>query len=286
MHKMVSSAISPASGTIINGIATGKGAAFAINLKVKTTVEFIDDGKRKIKGIVKDNPNVDTTLIELCLKNVLDYLELDYSGKVITETEIPIRSGLSSSSATSNAVVMAAFDALGEKVKDKVILDIAIKSSFEAGVTVTGAYDDATASYYGGITITDNLQRIIIKKDKFKEDIGVLVLIPNKLDKNVDVKKMRSIKNKIEVRFKKCLQKDYYEALLSNGLLYASALGFPTNIPNEAMKNGALTAGLSGTGPSYTALCYWEDIEKVKNVLERYGKVIITELNYDGAKII
>ena len=285
MHKMISSAVSPASGTIINGIATGKGSAFAIDLKVKTTVELIDDGKKEVRGIVKDNPNIDTTLIELCLKNVLEYFDLDYSGKVITETEIPIRSGLSSSSATSNAVVMAAFDALGEKIDDKLILEIAIKSSFEAGVTVTGAYDDATASYYGGITITDNLERKIIKKDRFKEDIKVLVLIP-KLNKNIDVKRMKLIKDYVEVAFRECLQGNYYRALFLNGLLYASALGFPTNIPIEAIEKGALTAGLSGTGPSYTILCYWEDVDKIKDALERYGRVIITELNNNGVEIV
>jgi len=285
MHKMISSAVSPASGTIINGIATGKGSAFGIDLKVKTTVEFIDDGKKEVRGIVKDNPNIDTTLIELCLKNVLEYFDLDYSGKVITETEIPIRSGLSSSSATSNAVVMAAFDALGEKIDDKLILEIAIKSSFEAGVTVTGAYDDATASYYGGITITDNLERKIIKKDRFKEDIKVLVLIP-KLNKNIDVKRMKLIKDYVEVAFRECLQGNYYRALFLNGLLYASALGFPTNIPIEAIEKGALTAGLSGTGPSYTILCYWEDVDKIKDALERYGRVIITELNNNGVEIV
>ncbi|HIP16662.1 MAG TPA: shikimate kinase [Methanothermococcus okinawensis] len=282
---MISSAVSPASGTIINGIATGKGSAFGIDLKVKTTVEFIDDGKKEVRGIVKDNPNIDTTLIELCLKNVLEYFDLDYSGKVITETEIPIRSGLSSSSATSNAVVMAAFDALGEKIDDKLILEIAIKSSFEAGVTVTGAYDDATASYYGGITITDNLERKIIKKDRFKEDIKVLVLIP-KLNKNIDVKRMKLIKDYVEVAFRECLQGNYYRALFLNGLLYASALGFPTNIPIEAIEKGALTAGLSGTGPSYTILCYWEDVDKIKDALERYGRVIITELNNNGVEIV
>ncbi|HIP84375.1 MAG TPA: shikimate kinase [Methanothermococcus okinawensis] len=282
---MISSAVAPASATIINGIATGKGSAFAVDLKIKATVEFIDDSRGEIKGIVKDNPHVDTTLIELCLKNVLEYLDLDYSGKVITETEIPIRSGLSSSSATSNAVVMAAFDALGEKIDEEVVLELGIKSSFEAGVTVTGAYDDATASYYGGITVTDNLERRIIKRDRFKEDVGVVILIP-RLNKNVDVGRMKLIGDYVEVAFKECLLGNYYRALFLNGLLYASALNFPTNIAIEAVEKGALTAGLSGTGPSYTALCHWEDIDKVKGALERYGRVITTKLNNDGAQIV
>lgn len=285
MNKMKSSVISPASGTIVNGIATGKGSAFGIDLKVKATVEFIDDGKRKIMGIIKDHPNVSTNLIEICLKNVLDYFNLDYSGKVITETKIPIRSGLSSSSATSNSVVLAAFEALGEKIEDKLILDLAIKSSFEANLTVTGAYDDATASYYGGITITDNLKREIIKRDRFKEDITVLILIPN-LNKNVDVSRMKLLKDYVNVAFNQCLVGKYYRALFLNGMIYSSALKFPVEISIEAIEKGAITAGLSGTGPSYVVLCHEENVKNIKNALEKYGKVIITKLNNDGAKIL
>ena len=285
---MKSSAVSLASGTIINAIATGKGSAFGIDLKVKATVELIDDGKKHIVGKVKDHPNVKTNLIETCVKNVLDYFKLDYSAKVITETEIPIKSGLSSSSATSNAVVLATFGALNEKIDDKLILDLAIKSSFDEGLTITGAYDDATSSYYGGITITDNLNRKIIKRDTFKEkekDIDVLVLIPN-LDKNVDVNRMKLLKNYVEVAFNECLSGNYYNALFLNGILYASALNFPTNIAIESIESGALTAGLSGTGPSYIALSYKEDTDKVKKTLEKYGRVIITKLNNKGAEII
>ncbi len=286
MDIMKSSAVSPASGTIINAIATGKGSAFGIDLKVKATVELIDDGRKHIVGKVKDNPNVNANLIETCVKNVLDHFELDYSAKVITETEIPIKSGLSSSSATSNAVVLATFGALDEKIDDKLVLDLAIKSSFDEGLTITGAYDDATASYYGGITITDNISKKIIKRDTFKEeDIDVLVLIPN-LNKNVDINRMKLLKNYVEVAFNECLSGNYYNALFLNGILYASALNFPTNIAIECLECGALTGGLSGTGPSYIALSYNNNTEKVKNTLSKYGRVIITKLNNSGAKIL
>ena len=127
---MKATAVASASGTIINAIATGKGSAFGINLKVKATVELFDDGKNKIEGTVKDNPKVKPNLIKRCVKNVLDYFGLNYSAKVETETQIPIKSGLSSSSATSNAVVLATFAALGEKINDKLVINLGIKSSF------------------------------------------------------------------------------------------------------------------------------------------------------------
>ncbi|EHP86449.1 shikimate kinase [Methanotorris formicicus Mc-S-70] len=282
---MKATAVASASGTIINAIATGNGSAFGINLKVKATVELFDDGKNNIEGVVKDNPKVKPNLIKRCVKNVLDYFGLNYSAKVITETQIPIKSGLSSSSATSNAVVLATFGALGERIDDELILNLGIKSSFDEKLTVTGAYDDATASYYGGITVTDNIKRKILKRDKFKDDLKVLILIPN-LKKNVDVSRMKLLKDYVEVAFNECLIGNYYRALFLNGILYASALNFPTSIAIDAIENSAVTSGLSGTGPSYIALCYEEDVEKVKKALEKYGMVIVSELDYRGAEII
>lgn len=267
-----------ASGTIINAIATGKGSAFGLDLKVYAKVKLIDDGKNKIEGKVLDNPNIKPNLIVRCVKNTLDYFGLNYSAYVETKTEIPIKSGLSSSSATSNAVVLATFDALGEKIDDELILNLGIKSSFDEKLTVTGAYDDATASYYGGITITDNIERKILKRDKMRDDLNVLILIPN-LEKNVDVNRMKLIKDYVEIAFNEAINGNYFKALFLNGILYASALNFPTNIAIDALDAGAITAGLSGTGPSYIAMVEDENVEKVKEKLNRYGKVILTKPN-------
>ncbi|MEO2116802.1 MAG: shikimate kinase, partial [Methanocaldococcus sp.] len=260
------------------------GSAFGLDLKVYARVKLIDDGKNKIEGKVLDNPNIKPNLIVRCVKNTLDYFGLNYSAYVETKTEIPIKSGLSSSSATSNAVVLATFDALNERIDDELILNLGIKSSFDEKLTITGAYDDATASYYGGITITDNIERKILKRDKMRGDLNVLVLIPN-LEKNVDVNRMKLIKSWVEIAFNEAMNGNYFKALFLNGILYASALNFPTNIAIDALEAGAITAGLSGTGPSYIAIVEDENVEKVKEKLNRYGKVILTKPNNDGASI-
>ena len=106
--------------------------------------------------------------------------------------------------AASNAAVLATIGALGEKVDSNLVLDLAIKSSFEEKLTVTGAYDDATASYFGGITVCNNMERKILKKDEFKEDIKVIVLMPE-FQKNVDVNRMKLIKDYVEIAFEKCI---------------------------------------------------------------------------------
>ncbi|WP_456416756.1 shikimate kinase [Methanocaldococcus sp.] len=281
---MEGNAYALASGTIINAIATGKGSAFGLNLKVYARVKLIDDGKNKIEGKVLDNPNIKPNLIIRCVKNTLDYFGLNYSAYVETKTEIPIKSGLSSSSATSNAIVLATFDALGEKIDDELIINLGIKSSFDEKLTVTGAYDDATASYYGGITITDNLKREILKRDKMPEDLNVVVLIPN-FEKNVNVNRMKLIKDYVEIAFKEAMSGNYFNALFLNGILYASALNFPTKIAIDALEAGALTSGLSGTGPSYIAIVEDENLNRVKEKLNKYGKVILTKPNNDGASV-
>ncbi|ABR55228.1 shikimate kinase [Methanococcus vannielii SB] len=279
------SAISPGSGTIINAISTGKGSAFGIDLKIKANVELKNDGKSKINGILLDNPSLKPNLVERCVKNVLEHFEVDYSAKISTSSELPLKSGLSSSSAASNAAVLATFGALGEKIDSELILDLAIKSSFEEQLTITGAYDDATASYFGGITVCNNLERKILKKDVFKEELDVIILMPN-FKKNLNVKRMKLISDYVELAFEKCMNADYYKALFLNGILYSSALNFPSYISVDALEAGAVTAGLSGTGPSYIALSYQENTEKVKNAFKKYGTVIISKPDNFGSKII
>ncbi|MCS3921500.1 shikimate kinase [Methanococcus voltae PS] len=294
-------AISHGSGTIINAIATNKGSAFGITLGVEATVELINDHKKIINGKIEGQKEIAPNLIETCVKNVLDYYNLDYSAKVTTKSNLPIKSGLSSSSATANAVTLATMGVLGKyapegdkKINKKInnelddlIINLGIKSCFDENLTITGAYDDATASYYGGITITDNENRKILKRDAFNdEDVKVIVLIPNNYQKNLNKERMILIKNYVEIAFNNCLVGNYYEALFMNGLFYASTLNFPTNISIEALESGALTFGLSGTGPSYIGLCKAENVPNIVKYLEKYGKIYITEVCNSKSKII
>ena len=63
------------------------------------------------------------------------------------------------------------------------IINLAIESSLKAKVTITGAFDDATASYFGGVTVTDNGARKILIKEPM-EELPVLVYMPNFISKS------------------------------------------------------------------------------------------------------
>ncbi len=56
--------------TIVNALATGKGAAFGIDLWTKATVELSDD--KTIETIILNEKNENTLLVEKCVRAVLD----------------------------------------------------------------------------------------------------------------------------------------------------------------------------------------------------------------------
>ncbi|WNY23075.1 Homoserine kinase [Methanimicrococcus hongohii] len=253
-------------GTIINAVAAWKGCAYATQLKTyaevclnmnRDTVPGSVSGS--VHGSIHENPSADSKLIELCVRSVLD--QFDYSetteATVLTKSEIPIAGGLKSSSAAANATIIAALDAIGEELEPEKIVKLGVGAAKEAGVTITGAYDDACASFYGGVAATDNKATELLRRDEFHYD--VLILNPGTKAFSSDTNISRSIlmKDLVETAFEIALSGDYKKAMKLNGLIYCAALGFDPEPAISCMEIGKdfdITAGLSGTGPSFTAL--------------------------------
>ncbi len=178
MGEGVGVASACASATVVNAIAAGKGAAFGVDLRVQARVELTKN--KGISGRVlggKESPK----LIEICVRRALEDMGLrkTFGALVETSSDIPIAVGLSSSSAAANASVLATFAAAGKKPEPKRLLDIGIDSAFEAGVTITGALDDAAASYFGYGVATDNLKRKILRKFNVDPKLAVVESIPS-----------------------------------------------------------------------------------------------------------
>jgi len=112
-------------GTIVNAIATWKGAAFAVDLKTFADVK-ISKGKGKISGSIQGQPGADTRLIERTVELVLQYFDVQMQGSVETRSEIPLASGLKSSSAAANATALATLEALGEEMKPLEVVKLGV----------------------------------------------------------------------------------------------------------------------------------------------------------------
>jgi shikimate kinase len=277
--ELVGVASACGSATIVNAIATGKGAAFGIDLRVMAEVRLRPGGQRivgKITG-ARESPK----LIETCVEKTIQHLGIKgLGGSVNTTANIPIAVGLSSSSAVANAVVLATLAALGEKANPRTVLGLGIEAAFEAGVTVTGAFDDAAASFYGCGVVTDNLKRRIIKRFEVDPSLGVVVLVPpSKLyTKKLKGARLEGIREGIREAHRMAAGEDVWGALTLNGLLYANALGHDIRPTLEALSAGALGAGITGTGPATVAVADVNSAARIAGLWrKKRGKVILTK---------
>jgi shikimate kinase len=275
--------------TIINGIALGKGAAYGIGLKTTAAVNLTEKpGSFSVK--ISGDETENTQLAEYCVQRVLKRYKLDsvYGAEITTESDIPISRGLKSSSAASNAVTLAAYSALKKEFSDMDIINIGIEASIKAGVTITGAYDDACATYFGDVVVTDNLERRIMAQYSIDTDYDVIIYVPaTKIrKKDVPVEQLQQIKTELEKAHDMALIGDFLKAIQLNGRAYGRAMGLDTGIADRAIDAGAVTAGISGTGPATVILTEPEKRDDVLSVLDSGEEIILTKLNSERAGLI
>jgi shikimate kinase len=283
-------AISHGAATIVNAIALGKGAAFGVNLWTQAEVRLTDE-PRIIQGTITSDPTENTSLIEKTVLRVLEHFKAvdSFGAKVTTTTNIPIARGLKSSSSAANAIALATVTALGKTLDDLKVVNLGVEASFDAKVTVTGAFDDACAAYFGGAVVADNLKRKIFKKTNIAEDLEVLFLVPSKkaYTGDSDLTRMKTIKPLVEIAYREAMKGNLWPALTLNGLIYSSILGYETAAATDALAAGAIAAGLCGKGPAVTAVVPSENLDSVNTSLRKYEGVIIqSKVNHEKAKVL
>ena len=288
MKKMVRS---PGSATIINAIATGFGSAFGIGLDIRCEAKSISKGIECANDV-----GADTKLMELCVQKVFNHYDIggeDFGISLKTKSSLPMASGLSSSSASSNAIVKVTSQIIAEEFGLKPLTDLetinmAIDASLDAGVTITGSFDDATASYFGGVVVTDNRNRKFIIKERMDEH-DILIYMPDFHSKSgdSDVERMRVMAPLVETAYDFASRRDYFGAINLNGLIYASALGFDSAIAIDALQAGASASGLSGTGSAFFAVVDEDSTGSVQDAWSKYdGQVIETVTDNDGCCLL
>jgi shikimate kinase len=269
--------------TIVNAIATGSGAALSVDLWTDAKVELTDN-PGVIKGVIKTDPQESTILIEKTVETVLNFFKLDrkHGANVETNSTIPIAKGLKSSSSAANAIVLATLAALGKKLGDLTIINLGVNAALAAKVTVTGAFDDACASYFGNLVVTDNVNRKILKRFKIRENHAVLILVPKEKSytARIDTNRTKHVSSLIDIALRETLSGNCWPALTLNGLAYSTALGYNTDPVLSALSAGALAAGLSGKGPSIAAVVPPNKVDFVKEAWKLYlGEIITTHIN-------
>jgi shikimate kinase len=268
--------------SLVNAIATGKGATLGIAAKVEATIKASDGHGIQIEV---DNHNLSSRLINKVVEYTVPKKDLEKNKiEISLMSEIPTGYGLKSSSAISSVVSLACNKMFRSKFSDSQVLIPGVEASIATKVSITGAYDDACACYFGGMVVTDNYKRKIIKIQKTPTNLSAVVFVP-KSRKRGNVKNLKNIKEIFEKAWGFAKDGEYWNAMVLNGLATSTILNSDPKIITDLIEGGALGASVSGNGPAIAAIVKKDkvtNIEKVFAGLE--GKTFVSEINNKKAE--
>lgn len=277
-HSTVHGAVS-----LVNAIASQKGATLGIELKVEAIVETSPG-----KGITieSENKTLSSRLINKTIEKIVSKKDLEQNKiSIILNSEIPTGYGLKSSSAISSAVAMACAKIFKPKLTDQQILLAGVDASIESKVSITGAYDDACSCYYGGFNVTDNAKKKRIQFEKAPSNLIAVIFIP-KNRKRGNLKKLKILSSLFDNAWELSRKANYWDAMILNGLATASILNSEPKIITDLIEKGALGASVSGNGPSIAAVTKKENEAAIKRVFSTLeGHIIVSKINNKKAEV-
>jgi shikimate kinase len=245
--------------SVVNAIPSWFGSTMAINIRIEVDIE---EGKGVHSKLTK-------TIVDYFIEN-FEIPEL----KVKVRSPIPPESGLK----TSSAVAVALIEAIKAEYNlinintPKLTAELSIK----AGVSITGAYDDAIAAYHGGISFTNNKENKIIELRNPRKDIVAIILARSGRPK-IDYNNLRKFENLFKEIFGIALKGDIITAMRLNGIAIAEILGYDTTLIRKALERSALAAGISGNGPSIFAIAKKGKEGPIVDLFSNAGEVMIAE---------
>lgn len=269
--------------SIVNAIATGKGATLGISLKVEAIVEA-EPGK----GITieSDSKNLSSRLILKTVEKIVPKKELDKNKIIIKlNSEIPTGYGLKSSSAISSAVALACAKIFKPKATDQQILVAGVDASIESNVSITGAFDDACSCYYGGFNITDNQRRTRVASKDAPTNLIAVIFIP-KDRRRGNIRKLKVFDSVFNSAWELAKKSNFWEAMTINGLATATILNSDIKIIPSLLEKNAIAASVSGNGPAIAAITKKSNESNIKKVFASLdGKVIVSKINNKKAEV-
>jgi len=266
--------------SIVNAIATGNGAALGISLKVTADVDITYGSGIKIRAMDENN------LIRRIVYNILPkQIISENSVNVSINSEIPVSFGLKSSSAVSNAVALACWKLITNEVNDEVVLESAVRASLDAKVSVTGAYDDSTACYFGGFVLTNNYARKLIRRERAPKNLYAIIFLPANSGRG-NINQLSIMSDLFFDAFKLAEGGEYWKAMKLNGVIVSAALSAKYEPALAALQKGAFSASISGNGPSVAAVTYEDRIDDIKLAFSQFnGTIIVSKINNQKASV-
>lgn len=285
-----------------------------LGLCLENRGDEIEIYKQKSKSIVIESIDgfnlpldIEKNVAGIAAKAMLKNIELDFGFKIRIKKGIKPGSGIGSSAASSAGTVYGINQLLNSHFND---LDL-IKFSMEGENYVSGSYhaDNVAPIILGGITLVRSLKYLDVIKLPTPKNLEVVIIRPNIEIKTSDSRKV--VRKKVNIgtmveqsanlgAFVSSLYNEDYE-LMSRSVVDKivepdRSILIPEfdSIKKISLDSGAVSSGISGSGPSIFALSNNNNISLniLKNINNHYEKVniqydsFISKINPSGIKIL
>ena len=132
--------------------------------------------------------------------------------------------------------------------------------------------------------MTNNYKRDLIFRGNAPSNLQATIFLP-KSRKRGNVKKLKNFKPAFEKAWELAKNHDYWNASILNGLATSSILNSNPELLFKLMKKGAISATISGNGPSIVAITKKGHSSNIKRELSSLeGKVIVSNINNKKAE--
>lgn len=253
--------------TVINAMPCGIGSTIGIDLE--TTCTFIPEGEGRTVTIMND-VSEDDKLSRICVRRAYETMGMEEpeNWSISTDSQIPVSRGLKSSSAASNAIIRSVFDCNGFEMDAVDLIRLGVNCAREAGVTVTGAFDDACGCGLGGLVLTDNTRdELLDSRDIGDYDVVIHVPVLKIRKKGLPLDELRATAPEIRKAVDIAMERPF-EAMTINGRIISAVSDVDNSLAERALESGALGAGMSGTGPAVAIVTERNDGRRIAEELE------------------
>lgn len=280
--------------TLTNALPTGVGCAAGIGLHAEARVSVTVTGPREITTLdIPDRSRSPVVEESLRLGLARYFPATGVAARLALTSEIPVARGLKSSSAVSTAILLAVARAAGRGPPALEIGRISAEVGKRAGVSATGALDDALAGIEPGFVVTDNLRGEVIRRADIDPDWGVALYIPSNAHPPSPSLRARFSEERSagELAARAATSGDWATAMQLNTELVERAMGYSyAEIRGQLRRKGAVACGVSGLGPAVAAIAPWDRLDDLVEALPSDGarKLVVpftrgSALGGDGA---
>ena len=244
--------------TVVNALATGIGCAIAVTLPVRAEIDLRPTGSKGSNRVHMERGSDSELVRETVAVGLSRFAPGEfYSGELRVDSEVPPRRGLKSSSAVAGAVLRAVASALRLARPPEELARLAAGVAQEIGLSATGAYDDCLAALQGGLVLTDNTNRTVIRAQPFPLNLRVAVWIPpeSHLPSTAWRERFRAEAEAGRRAVEAARAGRWAEAMTLNTELVERVMGYDyATLRSDLISHGATMCGVSGMGPAIAAL--------------------------------